>query len=45
MEKKKNYITLQRKLIGFVLGSVAVTFILVSFVVLLLTWLWRRRKS
>ena len=37
MEKKKNYITLQRKLIGFVLGSVAVTFILVSFVVLLLT--------
>ena len=37
MEKKKNYTTLQRKLIGFVLGSVAVTFILVSFVVLLLT--------
>ncbi len=37
MEKKKNYTTLQRKLIGFVLGSVAVTFILVSFVVLLIT--------
>lgn len=38
MEKKKNYGTLQTKLIGFVLSAVFATFVLVSFGVLFITF-------